>query len=178
MLALSLIACISIKTGWLTCIVCHTASGNTVLSACQCSEAGHEPAISKASLLDIASADIFHKRGLLKNLMYSLDSLGDDSFGAQQSRSVDLKFVAADVVEGVALFVSQIPVLVKNRLATYNKETGTNSALSPEVTYQIPAWVTISHINPLTLLDNLLNFAPALFSRALISFGEKLIGPV
>lgn len=48
----------------------------------------------------------------------------------------------------------------------------------PGVTYQIPAWVTISHINPLTLLDNLLNFAPALFSRALISFGEQLIRSV
>jgi hypothetical protein len=43
----------------------------------------------------------------------SLDSFGDDRFGAQEGSLVDFKLVAADIVEGVALFVSQIPVLVE-----------------------------------------------------------------
>jgi hypothetical protein len=62
-------------------------------------------------LLDIAALDILHECGIFENLVDSLDGLGHDRLRTQKSGLGDLKLFGSNVVEGVALFILEIPVL-------------------------------------------------------------------
>ena len=95
----------------LTGIVSHAAARDAVLDAGQRGQAGHEPAVSQASLLDIAALDILHECGLFENLVNSLDRLGHHRLGAQQRSLGNFELFGSNVVEGVALFILEIPVL-------------------------------------------------------------------
>lgn len=94
----------------LTGIVFNADPPDAIFHVGQRTQAGNEPAVAQEALLDVAAVHIGQKGGLLINLMYALDGLGDGRARAE-SGAVDVELGGAEVVQAVAFAHLQVPVL-------------------------------------------------------------------
>src|SRR6266699_1456120 len=77
--------------GGRTGIVCHAGPLNHALDVSEAREAGHEPAVAEAPLLDIAAVDIFHEGRALEDLVHALDSLRNRSARIDEGGHANIK---------------------------------------------------------------------------------------
>jgi hypothetical protein len=96
----------------LTRIILDTHPLDAILDISESTKTGDQPAVSKISLLDIASVQVLHEGRVLVDLMDSLDRLGYSVAGAY-ARPRDVEFVGSEVVETVALDHFQVPILAE-----------------------------------------------------------------
>lgn len=75
------------------------------------SEGGDQPAIAKASLLDVVAAGVLEEGRAVKDLVDALDSLGDVGIGIGDGLPGDVPLGGTQAVQAVSLLPLEIPIL-------------------------------------------------------------------